>query len=108
MRYLYLFALLLSVLACQEKEAATQADTIITNATIWTGNEQQVSAQAMAIAGDTILAIGTTETVDAFKGTTSKIVDAKGAFITPGFIDSHVDLMMGGRSLLNEIGRSHV
>jgi hypothetical protein len=98
----YLFLLLglvLSILSCQKE--IQKADLIVTNGTIWTGNENQMNAQSMAISGDSILAVGSNEEILKFKGNTSKIVDAHGAFITPGFIDSHVHLMMGGNSLLS-------
>ncbi len=96
---LLLYCLLSLFLACQKP--TPKADLIITNANIWTGNDQQKKAAAIAIAADTILAIGNKEAVEPFKGTNTEIVDANGKFITPGFIDSHVHLLTGGRSLLS-------
>jgi len=96
---LYLFLLLVFLFSCTDK--TPKADLIISNATIWTGDEQQPTAQAMAIAADTILAIGTNEHIQTFKGKITEVLDAKGRFITPGFIDSHVHLLTGGRSLLS-------
>lgn len=90
--------LLLLVSSCQE--ATQRADLIITNANIWTGNEQQISAQSMAIVDDSIIAIGTNEEIQKFKYKATEVVDANGSFITPGFIDSHVHLIGGGNSLL--------
>ena len=78
-----------------------EASLIISNANIWTGNDQQSRAQSMAIAGDTILAIGTNEAMQKWKGTSTEEIDMNGRFITPGFIDSHVHLLTGGRSLLS-------
>ena len=52
----------------------------------------------MAILNDAILAIGTIEEIEELKGTNTKIIDVQGKFITPGFIDTHVHLMMGGNS----------
>jgi len=91
---------ILFLFSCGTKEKK-EADLIITNANIWTGNNQQPNAQAIAISSDTIMAIGTKEEVTLYKNSTTKIVDAKGRFITPGFIDSHVHLLTGGRSLLS-------
>ena len=93
------FILLLSTLISCSK--VKTADLIVTNAVIWTGNENQKTAQAMAIDADTIVAIGTIEEINKYKGKKTKIVDAYGKFITPGFIDSHVHLLQGGNSLLN-------
>jgi predicted amidohydrolase YtcJ len=97
--YLLLFLVAFSTSSCEEETG--KADLIINNANIWTGNESQIIAQSMAIVGETILAIGTDEEISEYKGKTTKVIDGKGRFITPGFIDSHVHLMTGGRSLLN-------
>ena len=92
-----LFSLLLS--SCQEN--TPKADLIIINAKIWTANTDQIIAKAMAIEGDKIIAVGSEEEVLAFKNDATEIIDIDGRFITPGFIDSHVHLMTGGRSLLS-------
>ncbi len=86
--------------SCQEppKEIASL---IVIDAKIWTGNPDQKYAQAMAIAGNKIIAVGNTTGILTHKGETTKVINAKGKFITPGFIDSHVHLMTGGRSLLS-------
>jgi predicted amidohydrolase YtcJ len=94
-----LFLVLLPCFACQPERP--KADLIITNANIWTGNEQQPRAQSMAIIDDTISAIGSDLEMTHFKGAETKLIDMHGAFITPGFIDTHVHLMMGGNSLLS-------
>ena len=94
-----ILVVLLLISSCK-KESVT-ANLIVTNATIWTGDKNNTVTQAMAIAGDTILAIGTNEEMETFKGNTTEIIDADGKFITPGFIDSHVHLLQGGNSLLS-------
>jgi len=97
MRPHHICILLLTLLSCQNK--APQAHLLITNANIWTANPAQPYAESMAIAADKILAIGTREDMRAY--TDAQEVDAGGRFIIPGFIDSHVHLMTGGRSLLS-------
>ncbi len=99
MKYLQLFLILLATWSCQK--SVQKADKIITNAIIWTGNAQQPPAQAIALAGDSILAIGTNEEIEKLKDTATELIDAEGNFITPGFIDTHVHLMMGGNALLS-------
>jgi len=91
--------ILATTLSCQDN--TLKATKIITNANIWTGNPQQPNAQSIAIAGDTILAIGTNEAIQSFKSRATEVIDMNGQFITPGFIDSHVHLMMGGNALLS-------
>lgn len=85
--------------SCQEQ--ITKADLIITDAVIWTGNEKQPNAEAMAIKGDSIIALGSVAQIEKFVGENTQVVNAKGKFITPGFIDSHVHLLMGGNALLS-------
>jgi hypothetical protein len=72
---------------------------IITNARIWTGNEAQPYAEAMAVSGDTIAAIGSSREVMRFNSGASTVIDLGGRFIMPGFIDSHIHMLQGGENL---------
>lgn len=90
---------ILSIVSCQSNHL--DADSIVFNATIWTGNENVPMVKAMAISGDTIVAIGDEQEVMKWKGENTILIDAKGNFITPGFIDTHVHLISGGLSLTN-------
>ena len=82
--------LLLSIfllISCSQKNKIA-ADTIITNATIYTVNEKFSTASAMAISDGKILAIGTNEDIkNAYDS--KNTIDAKGKFIYPGLIDAH-------------------
>lgn len=94
---LYLFLVL--IFSCSID--IPKADTIFINAVIWTGEEAkpEAEAEAMAIGADTLLAIGSKEEVLRHKGPNTEIIDLKGAFVTPGFIDSHVHFLVGGFNL---------
>jgi hypothetical protein len=70
-------------------EPATPADLIFTNAVILTMDFNQPVAEAIAIRGDRILAVGSTEEVLAFQGAATQVIDLAGRTVTPGFIDSH-------------------
>ncbi|MEN8186695.1 MAG: amidohydrolase [Bacteroidota bacterium] len=94
-----LVVLLLLTINISGQKNKQMADIIFTNATIWTGNENQPYAESIAIKGETILAIGNNEDVLKFKGKNTKTKDLNGKFVTPGFIDSHVHLLMGGFNL---------
>ncbi|MGB7394438.1 MAG: amidohydrolase [Pricia sp.] len=89
----------LLLVSCQSDHV--DADSIVYNAAIWTGNGDTPQAKAMAISGDTILEIGEDEIVMKWKGENTILIDAKGHFVTPGFIDTHVHLISGGLSLSN-------
>ena len=88
------------ICSCTSNETA-KADLIITNANIWTGDLDALKAEAMAIKADTLLAVGSLEEILKFKGKVTEVQDVQGKFITPGFIDAHVHLLMGGNSLLS-------
>lgn len=72
---------------------------IITNAKIWTGNPEQPLAEAIAVTGDKITAVGSHREVMRLKGGNTVVVDVNGRFITPGFIDSHIHFYQGGSNL---------
>ncbi|MBO6576991.1 MAG: amidohydrolase [Rhodothermales bacterium] len=69
------------------------ADTLYTNAVIWTGTGAEASA--LAVTGDRISWVGDADGAPA----AGEIVDLNGAFVIPGFIDNHVHLLMGGMQL---------
>ena len=75
------------------------SDMIITNARIWTGNAEQPYAEAMAVSGDTIVAIGSIREVMKYKSGADTVIDLGGRFVAPGFIDSHLHLLQGGSNL---------
>ena len=67
---------------------------------IWTSNEQQPYAEAMAISGDTVVAIGTKAEIEKWKGDqTKETTAAEGQLIVPGFIDTHTHFVDGGFAL---------
>nr|WKN35024.1 amidohydrolase [Tunicatimonas sp. TK19036] len=72
---------------------------VITNATIWTGNPSQPEAQALAIGGDTIMAVGTDREIEAYIGDSTQVLDLNKQFVTPGFIDAHTHFVTGGSRL---------
>src|SRR5918996_2872872 len=76
------------------------ADAIVTGATIWTGNPAQPYAEALAIRGDRILAVGSTAEVEALAGARTERARMQGAFIVPGFIDNHTHFERAGELLL--------
>lgn len=92
---LYLFLVL--IFSCSTD--IPKADKIIINAVIWTGDQSNPSAEAMAISGDSILAVGSNAEIEKYKGPNTEVIDLNGAFVTPGFIDSHVHFLMGGFNL---------
>lgn len=66
------------------------ADTILENGTIYTVDKANTVAEAIALKGGKILAVGSKSAVEAYKGTNTKVIDLKGKTVMPGFIDAHV------------------
>src|ERR1043166_4934766 len=76
-----------------------KADIIILNANVYTVDGQQPHAEAMAILSDRILAVGLTQKIQALAGPNTRIIDAAGRLVLPGFNDAHVHFMSGGFQL---------
>jgi len=70
----------------------------IVNARVWTGNPRQRWADAVAVSGDRIAAVGSSAEVSKLMRTApgARVVDAMGGMVVPGFIDSHVHFIDGG------------
>ena len=77
-------------------EPATLA---ILNARVWTGNPRQPWAEAVAVRGERLAAVGSTEEVRGLVGSGTRVIDAKGRFLVPGFNDAHVHFIDGGHRL---------
>ena len=67
----------------------TQADLILYNAGIWTADEHNPSARAVAIKGSRILRVGTDEEVKKLGGAHTTTINLGGKMVVPGFIDAH-------------------
>src|ERR1700739_4746835 len=84
-----------------QPQSKPTADLIITNAKIWTVDRSQPVAEAVAVLGDRIVAVGSSTDVDAWHGPHTHIVDAGGKLLLPGFNDAHVHFVSGGMQLTN-------
>jgi len=79
---------------------AQEADVIVRNARIWTGDTLRPSAQAVAIRGDRLIAVGTNAQADAHRTARTRVIDVGGRFVTPGFIDDHTHFSQAGALLI--------
>ena len=75
------------------------ADLIVFNARIWTVNPAQPQADAVAVLNGRIAAVGADAAVMLWRGPGTRVVDAKGGRLLPGFNDAHVHFSDGGASL---------
>jgi predicted amidohydrolase YtcJ len=66
------------------------------NGVVWTGVAGAADAQAVAVRDGRIVAVGSDADVQALVGSETRVVDAHGGMVVPGFIDAHVHFVDGG------------
>ena len=81
---------------------AQQASLVLLNGRVWTENPAQPEAEAVAVAGDRIVAVGESARIRAMAAPGATVIDLHGRRVTPGFNDSHVHLL-GGGEVLNSV-----
>lgn len=82
---------------CSNKKPA--ADTILTNARVYTVNSSKPWGEAVAVRNARILFVGSGRDVLRYRGPDSKVIDAGGRLLLPGIEDSHVHFVSGSESL---------
>src|SRR4026208_2000262 len=89
-RIVFAIAALFSVFTLAAKHAAAQsADMILHNGKVLTVDNNFSIAQAVAIQGRNILAVGSNDEVLKLKGPSTTVLDLKGRTVIPGFVDTH-------------------
>ena len=83
---------------------AQAADVIYVHAKIWTGDSSHPSAQALAVRGDRLIAVGADADIAKMKGANTRVVDLGGRRVVPGFIDAHWHLPTQSRADLTDAG----
>ena len=97
---LLLIPLLMSAnFSTQADKPPFAADLIIVNAAIHTMDQGQPLAEAVAISGNRIIAVGTTKEIRKLAGAKTRVIDAQGQLVLPGFNDAHVHFLSGGFQL---------
>ena len=102
-RFVGVFFSLCVVATAQDKAhpaADTIADTIIVHAKIYTLNQKQPWAEALAISGDKIVAVGSDRGILAYRSPSTQVIDAASHLLLPGFEDCHIHFMDGSLGLV--------
>ena len=73
----------------QANEALGKADMIVTGGKVLTMDPAQPAAEAIAVRGEYLLAVGSNDDIKSLAGVNTRRIDARGRTVTPGFIDSH-------------------
>lgn len=85
-------------LNCAKKEEP--ADLVLMQGKIVTVDEAKPEVEALAVRGDTIVALGTSAEIEPYIGDMTKVIDLKGNFAIPGFIDAHAHFTGIGQAKL--------
>src|SRR5215471_8331054 len=80
-------------------ESKPSATLVVTNAAVYTVDKRHPKAEAVAVIGDRIVAVGSRADIDLWRGPETKVIDAGGKLLLPGFNDAHVHFIQGGAQL---------
>ncbi|MGH9935471.1 MAG: amidohydrolase, partial [Blastocatellia bacterium] len=94
-----LFALLIIFAFSTLALAQAPADLILVNGKVWTVNDKRPEVEAVAVLGNRIAAVDSTEEIRKWIGANTKVIDLQGKRVVPGFNDSHVHFLDGGMGL---------
>jgi predicted amidohydrolase YtcJ len=94
-----LFPLYIALMFSTFIQAQAPADLVLVNGKIRTVNDKQPEVEAVAVLGNRIAAVGSTEEIRKWVGENTKVIDLQGKRVTPGFNDSHVHFLDGGMGL---------
>ena len=93
------FALLGAITTVRAQSAPISL--VVVNGRVWTGDAARPWAEAVAVRGDRIAEVGSSAAIRKLAGTGARVVDAHGALVTPGFLDSHVHFISSGFGLFS-------
>ena len=88
---------------CASMMPVEPADTLIVNARIATLDPRRPNAEAIAIRGERILAVGSASKMDVYKNEKTRVIDAGRRTIVPGLNDAHTHFIRGGLTYTNEV-----
>jgi len=86
--------------ASAESSQAEPPSLLLINGVIYTGDPARPRAEAVAVDGERIVAVGSNSKIRALAGSKTRVVDLQGRFAMPGFNDAHIHLANGGQSKL--------
>lgn len=98
MRFVYYVAVLM-LFAVSFYGQTFMADLVVINAKVRTMDKEKPEAEAIAVWSNRIIAVGKNDEIKRLIGQNTKVVDAGGKLVLPGFNDSHLHFMEGGASL---------
>ena len=80
--------------------ASASADIVVLHAKVYTVNAREPWAEALAVSGDKIVAVGSDKEIERYRGANTKVIDAAGRVVLPGFTDCHIHFLDGSYTLV--------
>jgi predicted amidohydrolase YtcJ len=103
----WVFTLLLCACLQSVAFAGGPDERVLYNGKVFTGDSEHPYAEAVAIRGDKIVAVGSRAEASQALSRDAEAIDLKGNFLTPGLIDSHCHALDGGLTLISaDIGEN--
>jgi predicted amidohydrolase YtcJ len=102
------FSWLVLLLGLAAAHAAGPPDHVYLNANVWTGDDTRPQAEAFAVRGDRIVAVGATDEMRRLAGPGTAVTDLGGRRVVPGFNDAHWHLPARRSARLDQAGSVEV
>ena len=101
-KFIFTAVFILGAIHCRDESPDVTADLVLINGNIVTVDENHPRAEALAVKGDTIVAMGSYKEIKTYiDKKETKIIDLQGKLALPGFNDSHVHFIYGGHALMS-------
>ena len=95
-----------AVAACAGSDEP-EADLVLVGGRVITLDAENRVAEAVAVRGERVVAVGTAAAIEAFAGPTTRRIDLDGRAVTPGLMDAHVHFASGGANRLYRLDMSY-
>ncbi|HJQ67483.1 MAG TPA: amidohydrolase [Blastocatellia bacterium] len=101
MRIITLILTIVIVCLVPVRSQAQAADIVFKNGNVYTVNERQPRAEAIAVKGNKIIFVGSNKAAKAYEGKTTRVIDLQGKTVVPGMADAHYHLAGVGAREMN-------
>lgn len=98
--WIVVFTFIFSTFPAPASAAAEIADSVYINGNIYTMDDDQPTASAIAVKGQKLICVGNSDNVREYIGTSTKVTDLKGKTVLPGLMEGHMHLPMLGENLM--------
>ncbi|WP_420633263.1 amidohydrolase [Candidatus Palauibacter sp.] len=95
------------ITACEGPGPADPADLVLVNGRVITLDAESRLAEAVAVRGERVIAVGSTAEIETLAGPSAERIDLAGRAVTPGLMDSHVHFANGGANRLYRLDLSY-